>query len=154
MTDRIRTTHLHRTRRTAIAVAGLAVAATALTACGSSGSSASSSNSPSGAMSGMTGMSASPSTGSSSGGGSSTGAAMITIKNYGYSGTSTVKAGATVMVKNDDSVAHTVTADKGSAFDVNVKPGATATFKAPAKAGTYTYHCTYHAEMHGTLTVS
>jgi plastocyanin len=79
--------------------------------------------------------------------------ATITIKGYKYSGAASVKAGSTVTVENDDSVAHTVTGDKGHAFDVIIPGGASKTFTAP-KAGTYPYHCTYHANMHGTLTVS
>lgn len=139
-------------RMTRVAVAAGAVAATlALAGCGSSGSS----STPSGAMTGMSGMSSpSSASGGSSTSGDMSGMAMITIKSYGYSGTLTVKPGATVMVANDDGVAHTVTADSGSAFDVNVKGGDTATFKAPTKPGTYNYHCTYHAEMHGVLKVS
>lgn len=57
------------------------------------------------------------------------------------------------MVKNDDSVNHTVTADSGSAFDVTVNASSTATFTAPTKPGTYAYHCTFHSNMHGTLVV-
>jgi plastocyanin len=80
-------------------------------------------------------------------------AQQITIKNFGYQVPSSVKAGSTVMVKNDDSVAHTVTADSGHAFDVTIQPGATAHFSAPGRSGTYKFHCTFHANMHGTLTV-
>ena len=76
----------------------------------------------------------------------------IHIKSFVYSGADNVPAGATISVMNMDNEAHTVTADDGS-FNVVVKPGTSATFSAPAKAGTYTYHCTYHASMHGTLTV-
>ena len=61
--------------------------------------------------------------------------------------------GARITVTNKDSEAHTVTADAGGAFDVVVPPGASKTFQAPGKAGAYRYHCTYHANMHGTLTV-
>lgn len=57
-------------------------------------------------------------------------------------------------VTNKDSVAHTVTADSGQAFDVTVQPGQTATFTAPATAGSYKFHCTFHSTMHGMLTVS
>jgi plastocyanin len=46
-----------------------------------------------------------------------------------------------------------VTADQGSAFDVDIRGGGTATFTAPTAPGTYAYHCTYHPNMHGTLTV-
>ena len=54
---------------------------------------------------------------------------------------------------NMDAAAHTVTADEGSAFDVQVNGGGTATFTAPTKPGSYAYHCTYHPGMHGTLVV-
>lgn len=81
-------------------------------------------------------------------------AQVITIKNFGYQVPSSVKAGSTVMVKNDDSVSHTVTADSGHAFDVTIQPGATEHFTAPSKSGSYKFHCNFHANMHGTLTVS
>jgi plastocyanin len=100
--------------------------------------------------------SSSPSSPSSASAGSSAPVkqrATITIKGYKYSGATSVKAGSTVTVVNDDSVAHTMTGDKGGAFDVIIPGGASKTFTAP-KAGTYPYHCTYHSNMHGTLTVT
>jgi plastocyanin len=78
--------------------------------------------------------------------------ATIHIKSFAYTGAESVPAGSTVTVMNMDNVAHTVTADDGS-FDAVIKAGASTTFTAPAKPGTYTYHCTYHSNMHGTLTV-
>ncbi|MET3719128.1 MULTISPECIES: cupredoxin domain-containing protein [unclassified Arthrobacter] len=98
-----------------------------------------------------------PSTGASPTGSSmgSTGTAAETtihIKSFAYTGPDSVPGGATVTVMNMDTVAHTLTADDGS-FDAVVKPGTSATFTAPAKPGTYTYHCTYHSNMHGTLNV-
>ncbi|GAB3280286.1 hypothetical protein GCM10027449_21170 [Sinomonas notoginsengisoli] len=87
--------------------------------------------------------------------GGSTGAtaeATIHIKSFAYTGPDSVPAGASVTVMNMDNAAHTVTADDGS-FDAVVKAGTTTTFTAPAKPGTYTYHCSYHSNMHGTLTV-
>ena len=78
--------------------------------------------------------------------------ATIHIKSFAYTGPDSVPAGASVTVMNMDSEAHTLTADDGS-FDAVIKPGTSTTFTAPAKAGTYTYHCTYHSNMHGTLTV-
>jgi plastocyanin len=81
-------------------------------------------------------------------------AAAITIKDFAYGDPITVSPGATVTVTNMDTAEHTVTADQGSAFDVEVKEnGGTATFTAPSQPGTYAYHCTYHPNMHGTLTV-
>jgi plastocyanin len=86
--------------------------------------------------------------------GAATAAATITIKDFDYGATGTVPPGAVVMVTNMDTAAHTVTADQGPAFDVNVAGGGgTATFTAPSAPGTYAYHCTYHPNMHGTLTV-
>jgi plastocyanin len=80
---------------------------------------------------------------------------MIMIKNFAFTGPASVKAGSTVTVMNEDSEAHTVTADSSSGgFDVTVPAGATKTFTAPAKPGTYPYHCNYHSNMHGTLRVS
>ena len=47
----------------------------------------------------------------------------------------------------------TLTAAGGNTFDTGpVNPGKTATFTAPATAGTYRYVCSIHASMHGTLT--
>jgi plastocyanin len=77
----------------------------------------------------------------------------ITIQNFSFTAL-TVKPGATITVTNKDPVDHTVTADSGNAFNVRVAAGATATFTAPTKAGTYAYHCTIHPNMHGTLVVS
>lgn len=79
-------------------------------------------------------------------------AVTIHIKSFAYSGPESVPAGATVTVMNMDSEAHTLTADDGS-FDAVVKAGTSVTFTAPAKPGAYPYHCTYHSNMHGTLTV-
>ena len=79
---------------------------------------------------------------------------VITIKDYAYTGADSVAPGSTVMVTNDDDVAHTVTSDEGDDFDVNVAPGATESFQAPSSPGSYAYHCTFHSDMHGTLAVS
>lgn len=80
-------------------------------------------------------------------------AAAITIRNFDFGAPVSVAPGAIVSVVNKDSAGHTVTADQGSAFDVDIRGGATATFTAPTAPGTYAYHCTYHPNMHGTLTV-
>ena len=80
-------------------------------------------------------------------------AAMITIKNFSFTVTGAVTPGAKIMVHNGDSEAHTVTADTGKAFDVMVPASATVTLTAPSKPGTYKFHCNYHSNMHGSLTV-
>ncbi len=81
----------------------------------------------------------------------------IVIKNFSFSpATLTVAPGTKVTVTNEDSVTHTVTSTASPhAFDTgDVSAGATLTFTAPTKAGTYTYICTIHTYMHGSLTVS
>jgi plastocyanin len=66
--------------------------------------------------------------------------------------TLTVSAGTTVTWKNDDTMAHTSTSDTGAWDTGNLAPGAskTTTF---ATAGTFAYHCAYHAGMKGTVVV-
>ena len=72
--------------------------------------------------------------------------------------TITVKAGTTVTWKNVTSVAHTVTSDDGGkSFDSGTSNPVAAqtgtfsfTFKTP---GTFTYHCSFHPFMKGTVIV-
>ncbi|GAB3280440.1 hypothetical protein GCM10027449_21470 [Sinomonas notoginsengisoli] len=79
-------------------------------------------------------------------------AGTIHIKDFAFTGPAAVQAGASLNVMNMDGEAHSITADDGS-FDVSVAAGQTAGFSVPAKPGVYQYHCKYHADMHGTLTV-
>jgi plastocyanin len=64
----------------------------------------------------------------------------------------TISAGGTVTWKNNDSVAHTSTADAGGWDSGTIAAGAqfSHTFQT---AGTFTYHCTIHPGMIGTVTV-
>ena len=78
--------------------------------------------------------------------------AVITITNFEYQVPDSVPAGTTVMVVNEDSQAHTVTAQ--GVFDVNVAPGATGEFTAPDEAGNYDFICTFHGSMRATLVVT
>src|SRR5262245_26596711 len=100
----------------------------------------------------------SPSGGSAPSGASSSGASSsgsgVKIANFAFSpATLTVSGGAHVSVANDDSTAHTFTADDGHSFDTgSIDPGSTATVNAP-KPGRYAYHCSIHPFMHGTLVV-
>ena len=112
-----------------------AVAAVLVTGCGGGGSGPSAGAAP-------------------SAGGSSGTSSAITISNFKFSpGTLRVQDGARIKVANDDSAAHTVTADDGHSFDSgNVDSGASATIRAPA-AGSYSYHCTIHPFMKGKLVV-
>jgi plastocyanin len=102
----------------------------------------------SGSSSAATGGSSSAATGGT------TDAATITIKDFAYAGAASVAAGTTVTVTNMDAEKHTVTSDDGTAFDVTVEGNmGTATFTVPSAAGTYAYHCKFHANMHGSLDV-
>jgi amicyanin len=79
----------------------------------------------------------------------------ISIVNMGYSPADiSVKKGTKVTWTNNDDVAHTVTADSGNAFDSgNMDKGKTFSFTFNT-AGTFAYHCTYHPNMHGKVTVA
>jgi plastocyanin len=68
--------------------------------------------------------------------------------------TLTVAHGASVSVTNNDSTAHTFTADDGKSFDTgNLDPGASKSVSV-AQPGSYPYHCDIHPFMHGKLVVS
>ena len=77
----------------------------------------------------------------------------ILISDFKYTLPGTFAPGEEVTVRNDDTAEHTVTADTGDLFDVEVEPGATATFTVPGQPGTFAFHCTYHPNMVGTLEV-
>ena len=63
-----------------------------------------------------------------------------------------VRAGDTVVWKNEDVVPHTAT-DRGKAFDSgNIEPGASWSYVAGRK-GTFPYYCAYHPNTRGRLVV-
>lgn len=68
--------------------------------------------------------------------------------------TLTVAPGASVSVTDSDSADHTVTSDTAGLFSVSVSQGTPVTLTAPTKPGTYTFHCSIHPSMKGSLTVS
>lgn len=138
--------------RTSIAAGSLA-ALLALTACSSSANSAGDSSKTKSAPSQSQ---AAPGSSQAGGSGATTTAGpVITIKNFAFAGTLTVKPGVKVTVINNDSTAHTLTDKKTKKFDTgNIDSGAKGTFIAPVKAGKYPFGCTYHPEMAGTLIVS
>ncbi|MBV9582659.1 MAG: cupredoxin domain-containing protein [Chloroflexi bacterium] len=76
----------------------------------------------------------------------------ISIASFAFGPKSlTVKPGQSVTFTNNDSVAHTTTS---SAWDSGqIAPGASYTLTAPSTPGTYTYHCSIHPFMTGTLIV-
>ena len=79
------------------------------------------------------------------------------ISGFAFSPSSlTVAVNTTVTWRNDDSVSHTATADGGSAFQFDtgmIGPGATSGGVLFSQVGTFTYHCTVHPSMHGTIVV-
>ncbi|WP_219816160.1 cupredoxin domain-containing protein [Arthrobacter sp. B1805] len=79
--------------------------------------------------------------------------AMITIADFEYQMPDSIAPGAEVTVINEDDAPHTVTAEGGGEFDVEVGPGETVTFMAPEEAGEYEVICTYHPEMSSTLVI-
>ena len=65
----------------------------------------------------------------------------------------TVNSGTTVTWMNNDTIAHTSTSDTAGVFDSGSIPaGGQFSFTTQAK-GTFTYHCTFHKGMVGTLVV-
>jgi len=134
---------MKRVLKLMLVVAAL-VALVVLAGCsGSGGGSSSAPSSSGGASSG----------GSSSSGGAASGGTAVSIANFAFDPASlTVKVGDTVTWTNKDSVAHTVTADDGSFKSEQIQPGAAYKFTF-AKAGTFSYHCSIHPNMTGSITV-
>ena len=87
----------------------------------------------------------------SSGSGSS-----ITIKNFAFDpATLTVKTGTTVTWVNNDGASHAIASDAGSpaAFSSeSLSTGGSYSFTFTGQ-GTYTYHCSIHPSMKGTIIV-
>lgn len=64
----------------------------------------------------------------------------------------TVNVGDSVTWTNQDSMAHTVTADDGAFGSGSIAAGGTFSHTF-TKAGTYSYHCTLHPQMKGVVIV-
>jgi plastocyanin len=80
--------------------------------------------------------------------------ATVTIRNFAFiPATLTVSPGAVVKVVNEDQVTHTLTAN--GQFDTgDIPAGQSKTFTAPNAKGSYSYICSIHTFMKGTLVVS
>ncbi|KIC94183.1 hypothetical protein OI18_12945 [Flavihumibacter solisilvae] len=63
-----------------------------------------------------------------------------------------VKTGTTVKWNNDDTMAHTVTANDNSFDSGEIQPGGNFS-RMYNTVGTYPYHCTLHPGMTGTIEV-
>ena len=78
----------------------------------------------------------------------------ITINGMSFPANTTVKQGSTVVWNNKDGTAHTVTSDDGTSFDSKtLESGSTFSYVANA-VGSFPYHCNFHSNMKGTLTVT
>jgi len=64
-----------------------------------------------------------------------------------------MKVGQTIAWHNQDTTAHTSTKDGGGFDTGSVNAGATSSAITMSTAGTFTYHCTIHPGMVGTITV-
>jgi plastocyanin len=78
----------------------------------------------------------------------------VTIQDFAFGPAElSVAAGTTVTFVNNDTTAHTATADDGSWDTGTIEPGASATVTLDA-AGTFAYHCQFHPNMTATITVT
>lgn len=76
------------------------------------------------------------------------------IANFSFSpGNILANVGNNVVWTNNDSVAHTITADDGSFNSGPIAPGTSYTHVF-STAGIVQYHCSIHTSMHGVVTVS
>jgi plastocyanin len=92
--------------------------------------------------------------GNAPGGSTGTAGNAITIKGFAYTPVDlTVKVGQDITVTNEDAAVHTITADDKSFDTGDLAKGKSMTFKV-TKAGKYSYICTYHQYMKGTITAS
>lgn len=77
----------------------------------------------------------------------------VTVQNFDYVPPElTVKVGTEVTWTNEDSAPHTATADDGS-FDTDTIEGGNSGSATLDEPGTFTYFCSFHAFMKGSVTV-
>ncbi len=82
------------------------------------------------------------------------GGTTINISGMAFPASTTVAKGTTVNWYNKDGYAHWVVSDDGTTFNSgNLAAYATYSYVANT-AGTFTYHCNIHSNMHGTLIVN
>jgi len=92
--------------------------------------------------------------GGGGGGGGGTTPTIKILEGMTYSPASlTVKVNTVINITNEASVIHSVTSDDLTTFDKEVPSGNTVTYNCPT-AGTFPFHCKFHAGMAGTLTVT
>lgn len=85
---------------------------------------------------------------------SGTSGSAITIKDFAFAPSPLqAAAGATIEITNNDSAAHTVTADDKGFDTGSIDSNGNKTFTAPSAPGTYAYHCSIHDYMKGSIQV-
>jgi plastocyanin len=136
-------------RLKALLAPALIATALALAACGS--------NSDSETSSGSESTSGTATTGASGNGPAPSGeaerSAKVEIVEYAYGPDPvTVQAGGKVIWLNQDTAPHTATADDGS-FDTGTLERGKLKSETFKQAGTFTYFCEIHPDMHGTVEV-
>jgi plastocyanin len=133
--------------RIAMVLSSFLLFAAVLTACGGSNTS-----SPSSAQATPTGQSSATSPPASPT--AAQPASQIVISNLAYTVPPSVTPGQQLTIVNNDEFNHTVTADQNNLFDIVISgSGGKEKFTAPMTPGTYAFHCKYHPNMHGVLTV-
>jgi plastocyanin len=139
-------------KRMAMLISSFLLSAAVLTACG--GTNQSSSSSAPASTGGKSSVTEMPSTSAPSSTTAHAAGSEIVISNFAYAVPASVSPGQPLTIVNNDSANHTVTADENNLFDIRVSGGGgTEPFNAPTTPGTYAFHCKYHSNMHGSLTV-
>ncbi len=139
-------------RRTALVITSILLSAAVLTACG--GRNESPPTPASSPPAGQSSVAEMPSTSPSTAPGNQVVGSRIVISNMAYTVPPSVSPGQEVTVVNNDEPNHTVTADENNMFDIRISGGGgNVRFTAPTAPGRYAFHCKYHANMHGVLTV-
>lgn len=78
----------------------------------------------------------------------------VSMKSMAFSPASiSVKVGDTVTWTNDDDRDYNVSSSDGGFSSDNIRPGGSYSFKF-TKPGKFSYNCTYHPRMKGTVSVS
>jgi plastocyanin len=133
---------------------GLLLSAVLLAACSGSGTaSAGASVAASAAAPSVATSQAPASTAPSASASGAAGGSAVSVKNFAFAPPSlSVAVGTTVTWTNEDTTAHTVTADDGTFDSKNIASGATFT-QTFDTAGSFAYHCTLHPNMTATIEV-
>ena len=134
------------------AISSILPSAAALTACGGGNESSPSTAPP--PSPGQSSIAEMPSTPTQSPPGAPVPGSQIVISNMAYTVPPSVSPGQQLTIVNKDEPNHTVTADENNVFNIRVSGGGgIMSFTAPTTPGTYAFHCEYHANMRGVLTV-